>query len=105
MGGHVRDEPGFEVAFVGMFRAESGPRQVRRPHEGHTTIHDQRLGVNARAEDTLEELRLDEVGLLVNSSRAIIYAGQGEDFAEASREAAKAVQAEMEVLLKDAGII
>ena len=47
----------------------------------------------------------DEVGLLVNSSRAIIYAGQGEDFAEASREAAKAVQAEMEVLLKDAGII
>ncbi len=34
-------------------------------------------------------------GLLVNSSRGIIYAGQGEDFADKAREAAKAVQQEM----------
>jgi orotidine-5'-phosphate decarboxylase len=41
-------------------------------------------------------------GLLVNSSRAIIYASSGEDFAEKAGEAAKEVQQEMEVLLKEA---
>ncbi|GJM31948.1 MAG: orotidine 5'-phosphate decarboxylase [Saprospiraceae bacterium] len=35
-------------------------------------------------------------GLLVNSSRGIIYAGKGEDFAEKARAAAKTVQLEME---------
>lgn len=38
-------------------------------------------------------------GLLINSSRGIIYAGQGEDFAEKAREAAAAVQAEMAALM------
>ena len=38
-------------------------------------------------------------GLLVNSSRAIIYASQGEDFAQKAREAAAAVQQEMEKYL------
>ncbi|MCQ2193686.1 MAG: orotidine-5'-phosphate decarboxylase [Paludibacteraceae bacterium] len=36
-----------------------------------------------------------QCGLLVNSSRAIIYASDGEDFAEAARAAAKKVQEEM----------
>lgn len=41
-----------------------------------------------------------ECGLLVNSSRGIIFASQGEDFAEAAaREAAK-LQKQMELLLK-----
>lgn len=44
-------------------------------------------------------------GLLVNSSRGIIYASNGEDFAEKAGEAAKEVQAEMEVLLKEHGLI
>jgi orotidine-5'-phosphate decarboxylase len=44
-------------------------------------------------------------GLLVNSSRGIIYASNGEDFAEKAGEAAKEVQQEMEVLLKEAGLI
>lgn len=44
-------------------------------------------------------------GLLVNSSRAIIYALTGEDFAEKACEAAKEVQQEMEQLLKDANLI
>ncbi len=34
-------------------------------------------------------------GLLVNSSRQIIYASQGEDFAEKARDAAKEMQTEM----------
>jgi orotidine-5'-phosphate decarboxylase len=44
-------------------------------------------------------------GLLVNSSRGIIYASNGEDFAEKAGEAAKEVQHEMEVLLKEAGLL
>ncbi len=38
-------------------------------------------------------------GLLVNSSRGIIYAGDGEDFAVKAREAALAVKKEMSALL------
>jgi orotidine-5'-phosphate decarboxylase len=44
-------------------------------------------------------------GLLVNSSRQIIYASSGEDFAEAARAEAQKVQTEMEVLLKQAELI
>lgn len=40
-----------------------------------------------------------ECGLLVNSSRGIIYAGTGLDFAEKAREEAQKLQKEMEVLL------
>ena len=40
-----------------------------------------------------------ECGLLVNSSRAILYAGNGEDFAEKAREAARGVQHQMDELL------
>ena len=46
----------------------------------------------------------DKCGLLVNSSRAIIYASQGEDFAEAARQAALTVQKEMASILDAAGI-
>ncbi|HEY6160226.1 MAG TPA: orotidine 5'-phosphate decarboxylase, partial [Bacteroidia bacterium] len=38
-------------------------------------------------------------GLLVNSSRNIIYAGSGEDFAEQARKEALKVQKEMDKLL------
>ena len=44
-------------------------------------------------------------GLLVNSSRGIIYASNGVDFAEKAGEAAKEVQLEMEVLLKEGGLL
>lgn len=40
-----------------------------------------------------------QCGLLVNSSRAIIYASAGEDFAEAARNEARKVQQEMSSLL------
>ena len=45
-----------------------------------------------------------DCGLLVNSSRGIIYASKGEDFAEAAAEAAKKLQQEMAVELNKAGI-
>ncbi|NDI99805.1 orotidine-5'-phosphate decarboxylase [Flavobacterium sp. LaA7.5] len=41
----------------------------------------------------------DKVGLLVNSSRGIIYASNGEDFAEKAREEALKIQQEMAQLL------
>ena len=40
-----------------------------------------------------------QIGLLVNSSRGIIYAGAGEDFAQEARKAALTLQAEMEEIL------
>lgn len=46
-----------------------------------------------------------ECGLLVNSARAIIYAGKGEDFAEKAREEALKVQREMEHILSAANLI
>lgn len=42
-------------------------------------------------------------GLIVNSSRSIIYASSGEDFAERAREEAKKLQSEMEILLEGIG--
>ena len=42
-----------------------------------------------------------QCGLLVNSSRGIIYASNGEDFAEKAREEAMKLQKEMEVLLSE----
>lgn len=47
----------------------------------------------------------DQCGLLVNSSRAIIYADKTEAFANVAREAALAVQKEMAGYLYDKGII
>jgi len=42
----------------------------------------------------------DQIGLLVNSSRGIIYASNGEDFAEKSAEEAQKLQKQMSELLK-----
>lgn len=59
-------------------------------------------GVGAQG-GSLEEVArhgmIDECGLLVNSSRGIIYASSGEDFAEAAAEAAAALAAQMKALL------
>ncbi|MBX2946304.1 MAG: orotidine-5'-phosphate decarboxylase [Cyclobacteriaceae bacterium] len=44
-------------------------------------------------------------GLLVNSARAIIYASEGKDFAEAAAREAQIVQQQMSELLKEAQIL
>jgi len=44
-------------------------------------------------------------GLLVNSSRQIIYASSEKDFAEAARTEAQQVQSEMEIILKQAELV
>ncbi len=47
----------------------------------------------------------EQCGLLVNSSRAIIYASGGEDFARRAREEAMNVQVDMEELLLEADLL
>jgi orotidine-5'-phosphate decarboxylase len=47
----------------------------------------------------------DKCGLLVNSSRGIIFAGNGEDFATKAREATIEVQKEMAQILEEAGLV
>lgn len=47
----------------------------------------------------------DEVGLLINSSRAIIYASNKEDFAERAGIEAQKVQQEMQEILKQRNLI
>jgi orotidine-5'-phosphate decarboxylase len=46
----------------------------------------------------------DRGGLLVNSSRQILYGSQGEDFAEKARQAALALQQQMARLLDEEGV-
>ena len=47
----------------------------------------------------------DDVGLLVNSSRGVIYASQGKDYAAAAASAAHDLQAQMQTILEDKGFI
>jgi orotidine-5'-phosphate decarboxylase len=47
----------------------------------------------------------DDCGLLVNSSRGIIYAGNEEDFADHSRKAAQKLQQEMKLVLQEKGFV
>lgn len=61
-------------------------------------------GVGAQGGSLSEVARCgmnDRCGLLVNSSRGIIYASNGRDFAEAAAEAARQLQREMAGLLAD----
>ncbi len=46
-----------------------------------------------------------ECGLLVNSSRGIIYASNGEDFAEAAAAEARKLRDHMTILLSTYGVI
>ena len=46
-----------------------------------------------------------DCGLLINSSRGIIYASSGRDFAQAAREAAQSLQSKMEAHLREQSII
>ncbi len=46
----------------------------------------------------------EECGLLVNSSRGIIYASQGEDFAEDAAQSARQLQLQMKEILEKSGL-
>ena len=64
-------------------------------------------GVGAQGGSLQEVVRYGmnrQCGLIVNSSRAIIYASSGEDFAQAAAQAAEAVQSEMADCLAAGGL-
>lgn len=65
-------------------------------------------GVGAQGgslQDVCKYGMIEDCGLLVNSSRGVIYVSKGEDFAEAAAQAAESVQKEMETILKERGIV
>jgi orotidine-5'-phosphate decarboxylase len=65
-------------------------------------------GVGAQGgslEDVCKYGIIKDCGLIVNASRSIIYASNGEDFADAARAEALALQQQMQVELEKAGII
>ncbi|WP_345214276.1 orotidine-5'-phosphate decarboxylase [Mucilaginibacter gynuensis] len=65
-------------------------------------------GVGAQGgslEDVCQYGMTKDCGLLVNSSRGIIYASNGEDFADAARAEALKLQQQMQVELEKAGVI
>jgi orotidine-5'-phosphate decarboxylase len=65
-------------------------------------------GVGAQGGDLGEVCKYGmtkDCGLIVNASRSIIYASQGDDFAEAARAEALKIQQQMEIELEKAGII
>jgi len=65
-------------------------------------------GVGAQGGDlkSIAEIGMNaDCGLLINSSRQIIYASNGEDFAEKAREEALKLQIEMKSLLQSKNII
>jgi len=89
---------------VGATKAEK-LKEIREIVPGHFLLVP---GVGAQG-GSLEEVAKNgmnsQCGLLVNSSRGIIYASNETNFAEKAGEAAKEVQQEMEALLKEAGLI
>jgi orotidine-5'-phosphate decarboxylase len=89
---------------VGATRAEM-LKDIRKAAPKHFLLVP---GVGAQGGSLAEVARNgmnDKGGLLVNSSRGIIFAGDGEDFAEKARAAATEVQQEMASLLKEASLI
>jgi orotidine-5'-phosphate decarboxylase len=47
----------------------------------------------------------DQCGLLVNSSRGILYASSGENYSESAAKVAKELQQEMSILLRKNGLV
>ena len=89
---------------VGATRAE-GIGEVRRLVPNHFFLVP---GVGAQGgslDDVAEYGWNEDCGLLVNSSRGIIYASQGTDFANAAKIEAQKLQKEMSIILKNKGFI
>lgn len=89
---------------VGATRAEK-LEEIREIVPGHFLLVP---GVGAQGGSLEEVARYgmnDQCGLLVNSSRAIIYASDGEDFAQRARDEAMNIQIDMEELLLEAGLL
>lgn len=56
----IGDKAGFEVSSKRAFGTQSGSGEIGRADEGLAPVHDHGLGVNARAENPLEEIAFDQ---------------------------------------------
>jgi len=87
-----------------------GATQAEKLTEVRAIVPDHFLlipGVGAQGGSLQEVARYgmnQDCGILVNSSRNIIFAGSGTDFAQAAKQAAKETRDEMDILLKARGI-
>lgn len=89
---------------VGATRSEAF-QQIRNHAPEHFLLVP---GVGAQGGSLIEVCRYgmnDQCGLLVNSTRGVIYASKGKDFADRAREEALRLQKEMEKQLEQKGII
>jgi len=88
-----------------------GATKAEKLHEIRQIVPDHFLlvpGVGAQGGSLQEVAKFGlnkQCGLLVNSSRNIIYASNDSDFAEKAGIAAREIQLEMEALLKEAGLV
>lgn len=89
---------------VGATRAE-GIGNVRKIVPEHFFLVPGYGAQGGNLEETANYGWNDDCGLLVNSSRGIIYASNGADFAEKAGEKAQSIQLEMATILQQKGLI
>ncbi|WNJ21312.1 orotidine-5'-phosphate decarboxylase [Pontibacter sp. G13] len=92
--GWEQELPGHVGFVVGATKAEKMQEVRKVAPESFLLVP----GIGAQGGDlkaVLEFGKTQQGGLLINSSRGIIYAGEGEDFAAKAAEAAKALQVQM----------
>ena len=88
---------------VGATRGEKF-KDIRRLAPHHFLLVPGVGAQGGRLEEVCKYGMNEECGLLVNSSRGIIYASQGEDFAEAAAQSARQLQLQMKEILEKSGL-
>jgi hypothetical protein len=84
---------------LGLVVGATRPNEIERVRAVAPTLPLLIPGVGAQGGDAVATVKAARIGggpIIINSSRAILYAGQGDDFAKAAREAAIATRATLQ---------
>ena len=84
---------------LGLVVGATRPQEIERVREIAPTLPLLIPGVGAQGGDAVATVKAARIGggpIIINSSRAILYAGQGDDFAKAARAAAIATRATLQ---------
>ena len=84
---------------LGLVVGATYPQEIERVRALAPTVPLLIPGVGAQGGDAVATVKAARIGggpIIINSSRAILYAGQGDDFAKAAREAAIATRATLQ---------
>ena len=84
---------------LGLVVGATYPHEIERVRAVAPTMPLLIPGVGAQGGDAVATVKAARIGggpIIINSSRAILYAGQGDDFAQAAREAAIATRATLQ---------